>query len=493
MKKFCLTLSLTLLILTITSIDCRASEFVYGPYTVGFDSYKTFDDSRFYFLAEDTIFRPLLIHVWHPTLNKNEGQTLTFKHYIDLIAQREDYGKSSSEINENSFNYVKAYSEFAKRNLGLDTSIQTKEILNSPVLAKSGIPIKNMDSELPLLIYAPSNSKSSVQNHMICEYLASHGFIILSVASAGSSSIRRENIGKSTMAQVKDMEYILKYCEDSLNIKYTTLGLFGFSSGGLATTIFQMRNDSVGAVFSMDGGQEYGAYNGLYKMTDYNPEKADVPYCSIVNNYEDFSIYPFYTTIHSAEKYLIQMPYLNHNGFISHWRFFESCSPNSTLSQTGRSYDYMSKCALRFFSKYLKSVPAFCDSTLLTGMDKEYIRELRPDNSSIIEIGNALLNNDSVVAANMMNENKTRLAAKETEINILARMLMDAHIDHATWLSSSNVEMHPDSWKAHYNLGYVFKVKGEKVLAKKELLRAAELNPDESDIAILLKELNQLE
>lgn len=126
--------------------------------------------------------RPLLIHLCYPSEEPADGPSINFKHYINLIAQRENYGRILSEIVENSFNYVYAYSEFAKSNMGLDTSIRAQEILDAPVYARRGILIKKLASGAPLLIYAPSNSKSSVQNHMICEYLASHGFMILSAA-----------------------------------------------------------------------------------------------------------------------------------------------------------------------------------------------------------------------------------------------------------------------------------------------------------------------
>jgi len=493
MNIFPRIISLCILICAIPRVDCTASDLVYGTYTVGFESYKAKDDSRPYLLGEDTISRPLLIHFWYPSKEKIEGHTLAFKHYIDLITQRENYGRLTSEIDENSFNYVYAYSEHAKNNLGLDTSIHTQEILDSPVYAKSGIPIQKIGAGFPLLIYAPSNSKSAVQNHMICEYLASHGFMILSVASAGPASIHRANMGESTMAQVIDMEYILKYCEDSLSITYTTLGLFGFSSGGLANTIFQMRNESVGAVFSMDGGQEYGAYPGLYKMADFNLEKTNVPYWSAVNNYDNFSIYPLYNSVLTSEKHMFQMPHLDHNGFISHWRFFEYCSSCSTKSQLGISYDYMSQCALGFFSKYLKPAQSFDDSTFFSDLDKEYIRAVSPNYSNIATLCNVLLDNNLDSATSLVNDPKTELFAEETQINILSRMFIDAKIDLAIWLRQFNVEHHPDSWQAQYDLGYVYKKKGETLLSKNALLKAEALNPDNTDITNLLNELNQFE
>lgn len=491
MNLFFKSIGLSILFCAISIHASSASDLEYGPYEVSFESYKTYDDSRPYILGEDTISRPLLIHFWYPTREKTEASNLDFKHYIDLISLREDFSKTIAEIDENSYNYVNAYSGFAKGSFGLDTSVHTKQILDAPVFARSGIPINRIGSEFPLLIYAPSNSKSSVQNHMICEYLASHGFMILSVASAGPTSIQRENMVESIMAQVIDMEYILKYCEDSLDITYTNLGVFGFSSGGLATTIFQMRNENVDAVLSMDGGQEYGAYLALHKMADFNLAKTDVPYCLLVNNYENFSIYPLYNSMITPEKYMFQMPYLDHNGFISHWRFFESCLPGSNRSDISISYDYMSKCALGFFSKYLNPSPSIDDGIFYSGLDKEYIQALSQHNSSIATLCNTLLDNELDSADRLLND--TALFSEETQISILARLFLDPKIDLAIWLYINNVENHPDSWQTHYDLGYAYKEKGETLLSKKELQKAQELNPGNTDIAKLLNEINEIE
>ena len=109
MNRFFKIISLVALIVIITRNDCTASDLVYGPYSVGFESYKTYDDSRPYISGEDTISRPLLIHFWYPSKEKIKEHGLEFKHYIDLITEREDFGKLRSEIDENSFNYVNAF------------------------------------------------------------------------------------------------------------------------------------------------------------------------------------------------------------------------------------------------------------------------------------------------------------------------------------------------------------------------------------------------
>jgi tetratricopeptide (TPR) repeat protein len=462
-----------------------------ASYNIGFQTIKTYDYSRKYIRDHDTICRPLLIHFWYPTREKNETRGLTFKNYIDLIAIREDFERNSTEVDQSSFNFVNAYSEFAKQKYGLDSSLTTQQILNSPVSAKSGVTIPKRISGFPLIIYAPSNSKSSVQNHMICEFLASHGFMILSVGSAGPNSIKREDQKESTMAQVTDMEFILKYLEDSLDIEYANLGLLGFSSGGMATSIFQMRNKNVNAVFSMDGGHEYGSYLPLFQLEDFNLERTDVPYCLVVNNYENFSIYPFYNSVTTTEKKMFRLPYLDYNGFVSFWRFFDSCSTSSVSNKVGISYDYISDCALAFFNTYLKPGQSNYDGNDFSFSANEYIQPVIQDNSSIAELCNMMITGDMDAVMMQLQENQNIYDSKEIEINILSKMFIDSYIEKSIQLLLYNVAHHPDSWQAHYNLGYAYKEKGEPQLSINELNKAHDLNPENSDIINLLNEVSE--
>lgn len=477
-------------LIVISGNICFAFDLEKGPYDVRFKTFETYDDSRHYIVGQDTIARPLLIHFWYPSAEKIKDTSLAFKDYIDLIALRENFSRNSSEVSESSFNFVSAYSGFAKQVFGLDTSITTQQILDCPVSSKSGEG-NILAGQLPLIIYAPSNSKSSVQNHMICEYLASHGFMIISVGSAGPSSLQRPDLKESTMAQVEDMEFILRYLENKADIGYSNLGLFGFSSGSQATAIFQMRNKKVKAVFSMDGGHEYGAYMALFGLEDFKLKKTNVPYCLVVNNYENFSIYPYYNSIRTADKQMFRMPYLDHNGFVSYWRFFDSCSGEPLSNQTSISYDYISDCALGFFNKYLKPDQWKSDGGEISYTDNNYIQPLIQNNSSIAELCNLILSDNKDLVTKQLSENQIRYSAMENEISILSRMIMDHNTDYSIQLCLYNVAYHPDSWQAYFDLGNARMKKGEKEESKNALLKALELNPENADISKLLDELNQ--
>ncbi len=315
-------------------------------YPVGFKYYQVQDSSQRYIYNQDTIPRPMLIHFWYPSDDLTDLNKMIFKQYVDLISIREDCSKPKEVIDNESTNFINAYAGYAKSNFGIGLNSSTQEILNSPVNASLDISIAS--GEFPMIIYAPSNSKTPIQNHLICEQLASQGFFVISVGSAGENSIQRKEPGKSIEAQVKDMEFILEYIEKNIMLKYSTLGLLSFSTGGLASAIFQMKHPNVKAVCSLDGSQEHSFYIYLSKLKDFNINNTEVPYFLMVNKTIS-SIYPFFNSVKSRNKIASRMPYLDHFGFVSYWTYFDQCKPDTLQHNYSISYQKICENTSSFF------------------------------------------------------------------------------------------------------------------------------------------------
>ncbi len=124
---------------------------------------------------------------------------------------------------------------------------------------------------------------------------------------------------------------------------------------------------------------------------------------------------------------------------------------------------------------------------------KEYIQHVNYDFPAILTICNALLDNNLDSAAGLVDVHKTVLFEGENQINLLARMFYKPYIDQAIWLYLTSAKYQPDSWETHFNLGYIYKEKGETLLAKNELLIAKELSPENTKITDLLDEVNEIE
>ena len=470
------------------NINCFAQNSEKDLYNVGFQYYKTIDTTRQYVMNSDTTFRPLLIHYWYPSKREISASRLTFKNYIDLIAIREDYNKPIKEVNAQSNGFINAYLGFAKQHYNIDTSTTTQNVLDYPVKAIQDAPM--IGKSFPLIIYAPSNSKSSAQNFIICETLASNGFNVISVGSAGTMTLKRFEEKSSTEAQVLDMEFILKYFKDSLDIQHSGLGLFGFSSGCIATALYQMRNNEVNAIFSLDGGNEYFSYINLFGLKDFNLNNANIPYCLLRNNIEDISIYPYYNSIVSTEKFLFEMPYLDHNGFVSYWKSFDLGSSNKTINPITKSYDIMSETVMKFFTAYLKpSNKLNIKNKTFQIYENEYILKDTTDNSSVSSLLNTILNDEIDIAISEMLKNKYKYINKENEINVLGKMFIDKDVSTSIRIFLANLELHPNSWKAYYNLAICYKKSNNLILAKEVLKKAIELQPNNPEILKLMEEI----
>ena len=466
------------------------------PYSVGFSYYKTYDTTRLYVTKNDTIFRPLLIYFWYPSREKASHTKMNYKQYIDLASMREDFSKTQGEIDAYSYNFINAYAGFAKKQYGIGLNISTREILDAPV--KASLKIPGAKGKFPVIIYAPSNSKTPEQNHIICELLASHGFYVISVASAGANSQNRSDIKTSILAQVQDMEFILNYMENTVKIKHSAIGLLDFSSGGLAASVFQTKH-KVEAVCSLDGGQEYGQYIALSKIKDFDLNRTASPYCLIVNNNYNFSFYPYFNSIKSNTKLFFRMPYLDHNGFVSFWSFFNTCAHDTLKNNVSTSYQYICEYTVTFFDAYLNHNKDSEDVlNSFSSQKNDFVIPEKPDYSQAANLLNTYLSGNSIDAAiNIYKRNKISGSKtynySEKEIGILGRMLLDRDIPNAIRVFAFNTKEYPDSWHAYFDLAFAYKLKGDMGLAKTALLKAQKMNPENNDISKLMNELTKQE
>lgn len=475
------------LILLIYEFSYCQSENI-GSYSVGFKYFKTADNSRNYIIENDTVNRPMLIHYWYPSQKKSESTYMTFKDYIDLIAIREDFEKNQKEIDKITEGFIDAYLGFSKQQFGIDTSTTTEDVLNSPV--KAIYNAKPIVDKFPLIIYAPSNSKSAVQNHIMCEYLAINGYCVVSVGSAGYETLKRYDQRKATLAQVQDMEFIVKYISDSLELYFSDIGLFGYSTGSMATIIYQMRTPEVKAVASLDGSHEYAFYGILNRIEEFDFDKANTPYLMIANKFKDYSVFPFYSTIPVKDKYLYKMTAIDHNGFISYWQQFAMCGKDGNVNSTTESYTVLCNSVNSFFNTTLKSgIENPKDFDIL---NNELIQKDSTDYNIVAQLLNQILHEGIDSSITGFKSNETLYKGKANMINVVGRMFLGNENDIAIKIFTANTEIHPSSWEGFYNLASAYKESNQMDAAKSAIAKARDINNDNEDIQKLYEEIMKM-
>jgi tetratricopeptide (TPR) repeat protein len=146
-----------------------------------------------------------------------------------------------------------------------------------------------------------------------------------------------------------------------------------------------------------------------------------------------------------------------------------------------------------FFNNYLKSGKKSKERFKPNLPNKEYIEQITDDNSMTAQLGNIVLKDSIEKALSFLNNNQKIFTNKENEINILSRLIRDSDADAAINILLWNVQYHPNSWQTLFELAKSYQVNEEFSMAKKTLLRAKEIDPENKEIISFQEEIYKSE
>lgn len=128
----------------------------------------------------------------------------------------------------------------------------------------------------PVLIYAPSDSSVSWENADLCEYLASHGYVVLASPSMGVSTRDMTDDLDGINGQAHDISFLITYAKMLSDTDLSEVAVVSWSLGGSSSLFAAARDPRIDALVSMDGSMRY--YPGLVKMAgDVHPERMTIP------------------------------------------------------------------------------------------------------------------------------------------------------------------------------------------------------------------------
>jgi hypothetical protein len=128
----------------------------------------------------------------------------------------------------------------------------------------------------PVLIYAPSDSSVSWENADLCEYLGSHGYIVLSSPSLGVATRDMTDDLDGINAQARDISFLITYARSLPNADSSEVAVVNWSWGGIASLFASARDSRIDALIELDGSMRY--YPGLVKKArDVHPERMTIP------------------------------------------------------------------------------------------------------------------------------------------------------------------------------------------------------------------------
>jgi len=324
-----------------------------GPYAMGFRKIRVEDSSRVE-IGGHAASRQVIVYLWYPAVN-SEGQRLLLKEWAALAA--EDFYPLHA-VNSDTLLAPPHPLPLAK---GLVPD-SLKNRINRHSHSQCDVP--PVPGQWPLLILGQGlYYESPLSQLVLCEYLASHGFIVATCPLMGTHSLQVQLNVEDLETIICDLECAMQTARRVLSVDREKLGVIGYDMGGMAGVTLVMRNPSVRAFMSMDAGIVYRHHSGLPAIhPDYNTEKLILPWLHLTQSRFIEAAKRHGESSLMAQKalgdnYLAAVNTTNHGHFTSYalWGMKPLLSRYWGPSDVPEQQAYHAACqvAVHFFNTYL--------------------------------------------------------------------------------------------------------------------------------------------
>ncbi len=251
-----------------------------GQFEVGFRTVTIVDHSRTFnptgekavpeALSDDG--RPLLVYVWYPAKKERDTTFLPFSEYAELSGTIGRHGHPNEESRKRGREEFIGY--FAGQGAPAE---KLHHLLSVPTgCVKNGIPEKG---PFPLIAIAPGIGETPLMHSILAEYIASHGYIVVSVPSMGNDSREMRFTAACTEAQTRDLEFAIGLFHADTTVVKKRTGIVGFSLGSVSALILGMRNADIRCVVSLDGSIGFRDRLPLVRQSPFfDPERLTIPF-----------------------------------------------------------------------------------------------------------------------------------------------------------------------------------------------------------------------
>ena len=336
-----------------------------GEYTVGFQHYTSNDSTRtytrIYDYSNEVLTRPIPVSIWYPSSQEvKANEPLHILDYLVILKEEEEWEHLPNNFILDWFYYA--------------NTDQNKKHLSDKTTAYREIAFSS--EKHPVVIYAPSFQASSIENFALCEFLASHGYIVISSPSRGTETRWfSQNRAKEMETQARDVEFLIEEIQKIPSADATNIALIGFSFGGLSNVIVQNRNDHVKAIVSLDGSERY-QYSLLTSSPFFSEEKFDVPYLHMAqkdipelvlkeDNIDSLlnSEFVLYDSLSQSQAYKLKFHDLTHSHFSTLGVLFSNRDSRQDKADAKimHSYNLVSSYTLHFLNAVINNMPEAFD------------------------------------------------------------------------------------------------------------------------------------
>lgn len=446
--------------------------------------------------------RPIQTLIWYPAM-KGSGQALTVGDYVKLGATADDFDHTPAER-------VAMQAKFVAASFATLSPERAKAELAAPMMARRDATAAS--GKFPVVVYAPSFNAEAYENADLCEYLASHGYLVIASPSFGQASRGMTTDLEGVEAQVGDIEFLIGYAHDLPQADISRLAVAGYSWGGLANVMAAAKDSRIRALVALDGSVRY--WPSIIKQSQYlTPARVTAPMLYVAaapKSVEETAAdvnrdQSFLTKMKYADLYKVTMhPYVHANFSVM---FSQRLLPDSAYGAYDKdelsvANGWVETYVRRFLDAYLKGDAAgraFLDTPVakiaaprhLLAVDVSKSVGAPPTRAAFVAELDKVGFDKALATYQAFKSRDADFEIPESELNRWGyQRLAAGDTRMAVSLLKLATELHPDSWNAFDSLGEAYAANGDKALAIAAYRQSLVLNPKNTNGAAQLKALD---
>lgn len=245
-----------------------------GAYRVGFRVNTFYDTNRNEGIVSEK-GRPVEVMLWYPTTSAAKSPKLTFKDYLLLVpALKQDTSRA----------HIRKWLAGAISGDTLGISSDTLErIIGTEMQAIPDAPIIN--EKFPLVLWTMRHNTMVAQS-TLCEYLASHGYVVGYARYAGDPLPHpwQMQTAPEKLAvfntHLKDLNFALQCMANEPDVMPAPAAVITWSYAAEFAPVMQLQNPVIQLVLGLSSNplSRFGLYQGNAAGSNLKPESLNVPY-----------------------------------------------------------------------------------------------------------------------------------------------------------------------------------------------------------------------